>query len=67
MVDQIKEKAQNIRDLNNKEFDNKYKGFEDKAKQEFDEIFRETKYNDRKKTRLSSWMRRKYSNRRSEI
>jgi hypothetical protein len=67
MVDQIKEKAHNIRELNNKEFDRKYKGFENKAKQEFDEIFRETKYNQRKKTRLSSWMRKKYLNRRDKI
>jgi hypothetical protein len=67
MVDQIKEKAHNIRELNNKEFDKKYKGFENKAKQEFDEIFRETKYNQRKMTRLSSWMRKKYLNRRDKI
>lgn len=61
MVNQIKAKAQLMKEENEKQIDATVRMFDQKAKQQFDEIFRETKYDTRKKERLSIWKNKKYT------
>lgn len=61
MVDQIKEKAKNIRESNEKNFENNVRVFDRKATQQVQHIFRDTNYEQRRRERLGKWKDNKYS------
>lgn len=44
-------------------FENNVKVFDKKAQQDVSDIFRNTRYNDRKRVRLQKWQHKKYKKR----
>ena len=62
MVNQIKEKAQNLRETHEKHFENNVRIFDKKVMKDVESIFRDTKFNDRKRERLGKWKNKKYTN-----
>mmetsp|Transcript_30051 Transcript_30051/g.26631 ORF Transcript_30051/g.26631 Transcript_30051/m.26631 type:complete len:208 (+) Transcript_30051:503-1126(+) len=60
MVNKIKEKAQYLKDKSNKSFEANVRVFNQKAEKEIEDMFRETKFQDRKNERLETWKSKKY-------
>lgn len=65
MVTKIKEQAQLLKEHKDKNFDTNVRVFDKRAKREVEHIFRDTKYDDRKRERLDRWKQKKYTNRKN--
>ena len=61
MVNQIKEKAQNLRETHEKHFESNVRVFDKKATKDLEGIFRDTKFDERKRERLGKWKSKKYT------
>lgn len=63
MINQIKERAQALKESSTKDFESNVRIFDKKANKDVEDIFRDTNYNQRKKVRLDKWKSKKYRKR----
>lgn len=62
IVNKIREKAQFLREKSNMKFERDVRNFDKSAEMDVQQIFRDTRYRDRKEKRLGDWKDRKYRN-----